>query len=297
METFAFWKTMNKQTKFSSILGRLVLVGITATLGPGVGNTRAQGQTQSGLDRIPVTLSDASRPAHVKVSMVNGGITVKAYDGKEVIVEARARNRENSREEGGPKRLAISTTGLSVEEENNEVNINTESYMRPIDVTVSVPVHTSLKLRAVNDGDIVVTGVNGELDVDDVNGSVTLNNISGSVVAHALNGHLHATFVKVDPQKAMAFSSLNGDIDVTFPADFKANVSIRSDRGDVFSDFDVQLKAAASQPEVEDSRGKGGKYRVKIDKTVHGTINGGGPEIQFRNFQGAIYIRKAGSPR
>jgi len=289
---------MNKQTKFSSNLRRLVLAGMTAaTLGPGVGNTRAQGQTQSGLDRIPVTLSDASRPAHVKVSMVNGGITVKAYDGKEVIVEARARNRENSREEGGPKRLAISTTGLSVEEENNEVNINTESYMRPIDVTVSVPVHTSLKLRAVNDGDIVVTGVNGELDVDDVNGSVTLNNISGSAVAHALNGHLHATFVKVDAQKAMAFSSLNGDIDVTFPADLKANVSIRSDRGDVFSDFDVQLKAAASQPEVEDSRGKGGKYRVKIDKTAHGTINGGGPEMQFRNFQGAIYIRKAGSPR
>jgi len=242
---------MNKQTKFSSNLRRLVLAGMTAaTLGPGVGNTRAQGQTQSGQDRIPVTLSDASRPAHVKVSMVNGGITVKAYDGKEVIVEARARNRENSREEGGPKRLAISTTGLSVEEENNEVNINTESYMRPIDVTVSVPVHTSLKLRAVNDGDIVVTGVNGELDVDDVNGSVTLNNISGSAVAHALNGHLHATFVKVDAQKAMAFSSLNGDIDVTFPADLKANVSIRSDRGDVFSDFDVQLKAAASQPVV-----------------------------------------------
>jgi DUF4097 and DUF4098 domain-containing protein YvlB len=229
--------------------------------------------------------------------MVNGGITVKASESKEVIVEARVRNRENSRDEGGPKRIAISTTGLSVEEENNEVNINTESYMHPIDVTVSVPAHTSLKLRAVNDGDIVVTGVDGELDVDDVNGSVTLNNISGSAVAHALNGHLHATFVRVDPQKAMAFSSLNGDIDVTFPTDFKANVSIRSDRGDVFSDFDVQLKAAAAQPVVEDSRGKGGKYRVKIDKTVHGAINGGGPEIQSRNFQGAIYIRKAGSPR
>jgi DUF4097 and DUF4098 domain-containing protein YvlB len=299
MEIFGFWKTMNKQTKqFSSISGRLALAAIaTVILGLGAGNTLAQGQSQSGVDRIPVTLSDPSRPARVKVSMVNGGITVKGYDGKEVVVEAHVRNRENSRDEGGPKRLAISTTGLSVEEENNEVNINTESYMHPIDVTVSVPAHTSLKLSAVNDGDIVVTGVDGELDVNDVNGSVTLNNISGSAVAHALNGHLHATFVRVDPQKAMAFSSLNGDIDVTFPADLKANVSIRSDRGDVFSDFDVQLKAAASQPVVEDSRGKGGKYRVKIDKTVHGTINGGGPEIQFRNFQGQIYIRKAGSPR
>ncbi len=285
---------MNKHTRFSSIFGRFGLAAI-AVVASGLGAGTAPAQT--GGDRIVVTLSDPSRPARVKVGMVNGGITVKANEGKEVVVEAHARNRENSRNEGGPKRLAISTTGLSVEEENNEVNVNTESYMRAIDVTISVPVHTSLKLRAVNDGDIVVTGVNGELDVDDINGAVTLNNVSGSVVAHALNGHVYATLTRVEPQKAMAFSSLNGDIDVTFPADLKANVSIRSDRGDVFSDFDVQLKAAASQPVVEDSRGKGGKYRVKIDKTVHGTINGGGPEIQFTNFQGQIYIRKAGNPR
>src|SRR5438270_3659799 len=294
METFEFWKTMNKQTKSSSILGRLTFAALaTIAWGCSAGTMPAQ----TGVDRIPVTLSDPSRPARVKVSMVNGGIIVKAYEGKEVVVEAHARNHENSRNESGPKRLAISTTGLSVEEENNEVNVNTESYMRAIDVTVLVPAHTSLKLRAVNDGDIVVTGVDGELDVDDINGAVTLNNVSGSVVAHALNGHVYATLTRVEPQKAMAFSSLNGDIDVTFPADLKANVSIRSDRGDVFSDFDVQLKATASQPVVEDSRGKGGKYRVKIDKTVHGTINGGGPEIQFTNFQGQIYIRKAGNPR
>jgi len=291
---------MNKQTRrYSSIFsGRLVLATIAAAaLTLGAQSTPAQGQTQAGVDRIPVTLSDPSRPARVKVSMVNGGITVKGYEGKEVVVEARMRNRENSRNEGGPKRLAISTTGLSVEEENNEVNINTESYMHAIDVSISVPVHTSLKLRAVNDGDILVTGVDGDLDVDDINGAVTLNNVSGSVVAHALNGHVYATLTRVDPQKAMAFSSLNGDIDVTFPADLKANVSIRSDQGDVFSDFDVQMQATAPQPMVEDGRGKGGKYRVKIDRTVRGTINGGGPEIQFRNFQGKIYIRKAGNPR
>jgi DUF4097 and DUF4098 domain-containing protein YvlB len=254
----------------------------------------AEAQTQTG-DRVSVNLDDPARPAYVKASMVNGSITVKGYEGKEVVVEARARNQESERPSGGPKRLNISTTGLTVEEENNEVRVSTESWARTIDVTITVPVHTSLKLRAVNDGDIVVTGVDGELDVDDVNGSVTLNNISGSAVAHALNGKLRATFAHVNPQKPMAFSSLNGDIDVTLPADVKANVSIRSDRGDVFSDFDVQLQASAPQQVVEDGRGKGGKYRVKIDKTVHGTINGGGPEYQFTNFQGQIYIRRAGS--
>jgi DUF4097 and DUF4098 domain-containing protein YvlB len=290
METFAFLKIMNNQIpSFRSFVAAAALAGV-ALLAPRVG-------AQNSPDRVSVNLSDPARPAFVKASMVNGGITVKAYDGKEVIVEARSRNEERERPSGGPKRLNISTTGLSVEEENNEVRIGTESYARTIDLTISVPTHTSLKLRAVNDGDIVVTGVDGEIDVDDVNGAVTLNNISGSAVAHALNEHVHVTFTKVNPQKPMAFSSLNGDIDVTFPADVKANVSIRSDRGDVFSDFDVQLQASAPKQEVEDGRGKGGKYRVRIDKTVHGTINGGGPEYQFTNFQGQIYIRKAGSPR
>ena len=57
------------------------------------------------------------------------------------------------------------------------------------------------------------------------------------------------------------------------------------------------MQASSSQPIVEDSRGHGGKYRVKIDKTVKGTINGGGAELQFTNFNGQIYIRKAGAPR
>jgi hypothetical protein len=248
-------------------------------------------------DRIVVTLSDPSRPAIVKAGLIAGGITVKSHDGKDVIVEAHARNRDDSDDQDrpGPRRLSIATTGLNVEEENNQVNVNVDSISRPIDLTISVPVHTSLHLRAVNDGDIVVNGVDGELDVDDINGSVTLTNIAGSAVAHALNGKLIATFTKVNPQKAMAFSSLNGDIDVTFPADLKANVSLRSDRGDVFSDFDVNMQPASSQPVVEDGRNNGGKYKVKIDKTVRGTINGGGPELQFTNFNGQIYIRKAGA--
>jgi DUF4097 and DUF4098 domain-containing protein YvlB len=301
MEISVFSKTMNNQTRrFPSIFAvGVAFVGfsLAAPQTQARAEEQAQPQTQSGADRVSVTLSDPSRPALVKADLVNGGITVKAYDGKEIIVEARARNRDNGRPESGPKRITIATTGLTVEEEGNQVNINTESYARPIDLFITVPVHTSLRLRAVNDGDVVVTGVDGELDVDNVNGSVTLNNIAGSAVAHALNGRLLATFTRVNPQKAMAFSSLNGDVDVTFPADLKANVSLRSDMGDVYSDFDVQMQATSAQPIVEDSRGHGGKYRVKIDKTVRGTINGGGPELQFTNFNGQIYIRKAGALR
>jgi len=293
METFAFSKTMNNQTQhFSSLFVAIPLLCAALAAAP----VPAQIQTQSGADRLSVALSDPSRPALVKASLVSGGITVKAYDGKEVVVEARARNRESGHSDSNMKRIIVSSTGLSVEEENNEVRISTDSFARPIDLMISVPVHTSLKLSTVNSGDLVVTGVDGELDVNDVNGSVTLDNVSGCAVAHALNGRLLATFTRVN-QKPMAFSSLSGDIDVTFPADLKANLSMKSDRGEILTDFDVQIQASVPQQTVEDGRGHGGRYLVRIDKAVHGTINGGGPEYQFTNFNGGIYIRKAGAPR
>jgi DUF4097 and DUF4098 domain-containing protein YvlB len=290
MEIFAFSKTMNNQTQRYPLLlaALLLLVVAPAAL------AQETAQTQSGPDRVAIKISDPERPAFVKASLLNGGITVKAYEGKEVIVEARARNRESGRSDSTMKRIPVSSTGLSVEAENNEVRVSIDSVMRTVDLNITVPVHTSLKLNTVNDGNIIVTGVDGELDVNDVNGSVTLNNVSGSAIAHALNGRVLVTFNRVN-QKPMAFSSLNGDIDVTFPADLKANLSLKSDRGEIFSDFDVQLQTSAPQQTVEDSRKDGGKYKVKIDKTVHGTIGGGGAELQFTNFNGSIYIRKAGA--
>ena len=254
-------------------------------------------QAQSD-NKVSVPLTDPSRPVNLRAHLVSGSITVKGADVKEVVVEAKARGHEESRSEGradGMKRIPMTSTGLNIEAENNNVRVSTDSYQRTIDLVITVPTRTSLSLHTVNDGNILVSGVDGELDINDVNGEVDLKNIGGSVVAHALNGHVLVTFNRVDAQKPMAFSSLNGDIDVTFPADLKANVTMRTDNGDVYSDFDVKVQPTTPQQTVEDNRGKGGKYRVKIDKNVRGTINGGGQEMQFKNFNGNIYIRKAGA--
>ncbi|HEY2913440.1 MAG TPA: DUF4097 family beta strand repeat-containing protein, partial [Candidatus Angelobacter sp.] len=218
-------------------------------------------------NRVSVPLTDPSRPVTLRAHLVSGSITVKGADVKEVVVEARARGDEahiGGRAEG-MKRIPMTSTGLNIEAENNNVRVSTDSYQRTIDLTITVPIHTSLSLHSVNDGNILVSGVDGELDINNVNGEVDLKNIGGSVVAHALNGHVVATFNRIDPQKPMAFSSLNGDIDVTFPPDLKANVSLRTDNGEVYSDFDVKVQPTAPQQTVEDNRGKGGKYKVQID--------------------------------
>src|SRR5438045_1795618 len=80
-------------------------------------------QAQAVSDRVSVAFSDPSQPGTVKAGLISGSITVKAYDGKEVVVEARARTSRDSASEGGMKRIPLTSTGLSVEEEGNRVQV------------------------------------------------------------------------------------------------------------------------------------------------------------------------------
>ena len=150
---------------------------------------------------------------------------------------------------------------------------------------------TSLKLKTVNGGKISVEGVSGDIEADNTNGSVMITDVSGSVVASSTNGKVTVSLNKVTPNKNMSFSTLNGAIDVTLPADTKANLKMRTDNGDIITDFDVKVEGS-HPPQVDDQRKNGGRYRVRMDKTIYGSINGGGPEIQMVTFNGSIYLRK-----
>jgi DUF4097 and DUF4098 domain-containing protein YvlB len=269
-----------------------LLAAICVLAGAGVAYAQ-----EGAFDRIDVELSDPSKPAYIELSMVNGGITVTAYDGEVVVVEAETRTRkisegsETKRGRNGMYRIPVYSTSLTVEEHDNKVEISTESWKRTIDVSLKVPRNASLSLHCVNHGDIYVEGVHGELEVNNVNGSVTLKNVSGSTMAHALNGDLTVTFNTVYGDKPMSFSSLNGDVDVTFPANVKCNVKIKNDMGDVYSDFEIRRVEEPVEMYEENDEDEDGKYRVKIERTFYGEINGGGPEFYFKNFNGDILIR------
>jgi len=249
-------------------------------------------------DRITVPFSDPSRPHTLKVNLINGGITVKGYEGKDAIIETRSgqsgehERRHVPRGAEGMKRIDNTAMGLTAEEEDNVLTVGARPG-RDADLTIQVPVNTSLKLSCINGGDIVVDNIAGEIEVNNTNGGVKLTNVSGSVIAHALNKSVIVKLNKVTPDKSMSFSSLNGDVDVTLPADAKARVKLKTDNGEIYSDFDVKLDASGRQPVIEDGRANRGKYRVRMDHGMYGTINGGGPEFQFQTFNGNVFIRKA----
>src|SRR5260370_29690781 len=104
-----------------------------------------------------------------------------------------------------------------------------------------------------------------------------------------MKGTMKVTRDRVDPNKPLSFSSMNGTIDVTLPADFKANAKIRTDHGEVYSDFDFKLGGGAATQKNDTSDGR---FKVMMDRTITGTINGGGTEATFKTYNGTIYIRK-----
>jgi hypothetical protein len=223
-------------------------------------------QAQTGVERVTVPFSDASRLRILRVSLLSGSITVAGRAGNEAAVESRGR--------AGRQR------GVKVEERDNTVTVS--SGPEPVDLVIQVPFDAALRLKTVNGG-TAVEGISGEIEAEAVNGAIVLKNVSGAVVAHSLNSGVTVVFDKAPPDKAMSFSTMNGNVDVTMPAGAKARVKMKTGNGEIRSDFDIQL-----QPEP----GPTGAPRTRLNKAISGTINGGGAEMQFTTFNGTIYLRR-----
>lgn len=282
----------------------------------------ADNTQESQADHAVVSFSNPAKPGTVEVDISEGSITVRGYEGKDVVIDARWRERVLTKEEQqeqeelaeteeevdqeelarkkaqaekakGMKMLEVESMGLTVEEEENVIQVNVEEGKRAVDLLIQVPFSTSLRLSCRDDErGVTVDRVEGEIEVDTENGSIVLTDVSGPVVADSSGGEIKAVFGKVTPGKPMSFSSMDGDIDITLPLVVKASLKLKTDEGQIFTDFDVQL-TPSQQKKEEDERKEGGGYRVAFEKVTVGLINGGGTEIQLTTYEGNIYIRKA----
>ncbi len=271
-----------KKMKIAGLLLLSLFVGI-----------KAYGQSGS-TEQLTVPLSSPGKPYSLKVHLVKGSIKVVSYEGKDIIINVTSRSGEEERlkaTENGMKRISASRGyEVTAKEVDNTVTVGTGYPDKAIDLDLKIPQDVKLKLGTVNDGDIVVENVRGELEVNNVNEQIKLINISGSVVATTVNGDVTVTFNSVDPKAPMAFSTLNGNIIVTLPADTKANLKLKSDNGELFSDFDIDIDKT---PPKINKTAESGMYKLKKDDWVYGKINGGGPEMMMKNMQGDIYVKKA----
>lgn len=246
-------------------------------------------------EQLSIPLSDPGKPGTLKVHLIRGSIRVTGYNGNQVVIDATTKQADKSEKPRenveGMKRISKNgAMDISATEENNVVNVSSKLFNSHMELNIKVPMKFSLNVGTINEGDVLVENVDGVLEITNVNGDIRLSNISGSAVANTVNGLLKANFKTVDTKSPMAFSTLNGNVDVTLPPTAKFDVKIKSDQGEIYSDFDVDVEKGVQQAT---KTAKDGMYKVSIEDWVKGKVNGGGSEIMMKNMNGNIFLRKA----
>lgn len=241
-----------------------------------------------------VPLSDPAKRIKLVVDINYGSIILVGTPRKDVLVkysseESKNKNAKSDNTKEGMKRISGGTMDLEVSENQNSVRVESSSWSNKMNLYVEVPSGADVTLSSHNSGDLSASAIQGQVELETYNGKIIADKISGSVVASTYNGEVKISFDKITEGAPMSFSTYNGDIDITVPITFKGSLKMSTERGEVFSDFDVNLIKSAP---VQKKDTKSGVYKVMIDEWVKGDINGGGPEFMMKTYNGDILIRR-----
>lgn len=169
-------------------------------------------------------------------------------------------------------------------------NHRDHNYDFNLSFVVKVPFGMNIHVSTVNHGDVFVQDVKGNLSVHNVNGPITIKNAQGATTAKTINGDLLVNYL-TPPKGPSEYYTLNGRLEVTYPANFSAVCQFKSWNGGFYTDFDNAQPLPAVITKKEEHRGSGGTvYKLNIAKRVQ--IGNGGDLFKFETMNGNIYIKK-----
>jgi len=244
----------------------------------------------NSLQTFTLPLSDPGSPASIRIDLHSGAIEIEAASVEELEIEMISYETEDDEDRPerieGLKRIPNTSRNFELKERNNEVYISADRQRR-MDFKLRIPQNATLHLDTHHNGDVKVTGISGEIEVDTHHGSIELVDISGAVVADTHHGEIKVTFNAVDANKPMAFSTYHGDVDITFPTGLNASTKIKSERGEIYTDFDMNtsVKKPTSSSDEKGTQIIGGGW-------LYADIGGGGAEFMFNTHHGDVIIRK-----
>ena len=240
---------------------------------------------------LTIPLSSPGQPGKLKVKVHDGSVTVQGYSGSDISVTVISHPQDDDDDDDGHhraglKRIPNQNLDVSITEENNQVTVSGR-HSRRNDFVIQVPARFDLSVNTHHNGEIMVSNINGEIELNAHHEGITVTDASGSVVAGTHHGDIQVAINSVNGEKPMAFSTYHGDVEVTFPSNMNGEAKIKTKSGDIYTDFDIDMKK--QQPVKSE---KDGKKEIKLSGWTHGTIGSGGPEIMFTSYHGDIIIRK-----
>jgi hypothetical protein len=279
----------------------------TLVAAPGADRDRLREYPVQKKEEIQKTLkfANTAKRGELVVDNVFGSVTVEGYAGADVLLVAHKTIYAKTEDKAA---LAQEEVRLDIQEKGRTVDIYVDGPFRDHDreggrrgfhswrepgyevhfaFEVKVPFKTDIAVSTVTDGDVEVTGVEGEFDVHIVNGKLRLSDVAGSGTAQTVNGTLAAGF-KAVPAGPCAFKTINGDLVLTLPENVSADFRLRTWNGQAYSDFAVTA-LPARLPVREESQGK---FIYKSDRSFGVRTGKGGPEISLDTMNGDILIKK-----
>ena len=158
-----------------------------------------------------------------------------------------------------------------------------------VDFKVRVPRNVNLVVSTVNDGDVSITGVDGNVKANNVNGSISFSNVSNATYANTINGDVTLDF-KANPTEDARFYSLNGDIRANYLPGLSAEMSFKSFNGDFYTNI-PSLKQMPNQLKMEKAS-KGKEIAYKLDGKTMMRVRNGGIYLDFETFNGDVYVKE-----
>lgn len=213
-------------------------------------------QSFSGADKRVVILSASSN------------LTIEGITGTEVIVESDKQEKEFPDEAQGLKIVspggATDNTGIgaNVQVEGNTLKIRLPKSKYYGNFVVKVPkdLSVSIKENGNSYGKWLITGMKGEVEAETSYSTLNIKNVSGPIVARGGYGKIYVEYDQLSQSRPNSISA-SGAVDITLPADTKANLKVQATYADFFTDFDI------TPVKVEDkSKGEKGEKGEKGDK-------------------------------
>lgn len=211
----------------------------------------------------PYKVNFSGQGKKVQVVIQQASVIIQGIDGNEVSIEQTGENRKELPKEADGLRLitggVVDNTGVgaSAEVEGNILKILIPKNRYTGILTIKVPKSLDISvIESQNWGEqkIIVSDIAGEIELKTNNSKAYLNDITGPLVAHTGHGKIFVTYSKLS-QASPSSISASGAIDITLPADSKANLKIRSYYGDLFTDWDI----AATKKEAKTVASSGTK--------------------------------------
>jgi hypothetical protein len=245
-------------------------------------------------ETITVPLSRPGEPISLRIDILSARIEVIGEERKDVeLAVTLSGGRRKIVTPSGAKTLAGGAGALEINERDNRVSIESDGPPNPMAIVARVPRRAKLYLSTVNDGEIIVRDIIGDLQLENTNGPITATSINGSVIAESVNAPIAVGLTAVAPAGATSLSSMNGDITLTLPAKVKAELHLDSGRGEIVSDFELDVKP--TKPLIERNERRGG-VSVRMENVIVATVNGGGPVVRVKTYSGDIKLSAGANP-